>query len=300
MAQSLRQLKTRIRATENIKKITKAMEMISVAKLKPIENMLISVGQYFHKIDFIVKSIIASSQDLRHPLLDNRKKGYKTILCVITSDTGLCGMYNNNIIRFSEGFINKYDKRNISLMLIGKKGINHFKKSGIDIIKTYPELHGRYSRDMADDILQQLLNVFLSGNAEEIYIAYTVFESSSKFKPVIEKFLNIELNIPTKYENLEIREENIPGLTVAGGYIFEPGVKILMEEILPVYLLNKLRFIFFNTFASEHAARVISMGEATENAKDLLQNLILIKNKIRQAGITNEIIEVSSAAEALS
>lgn len=282
MAQSLRQIKARIRSVENVKKITRAMEMISVAKFKAAENQLLSSARFSLGVEDLLKKVLSCAKKVDHPLLENRRDKKRIALCLITSDTGLCGVYNNSVIRLAEKFINETGREKIKLIAAGKKGFNHFKKEGMSSPDTYLDLHGHYSVDTAGSILKNLVDIFLSGEADDVYVAYMYFESSARHKPVIEKFLNIESGGAPKTE-----------------YIFEPNADSILEELLPVYLSNKVESFLLNAFVSEHAARMNAMGESTENAKDLLENLILSRNKVRQANITEDLIEISSAAEVL-
>lgn len=280
MALSLRQIKTRIRGIENVSKITHAMEMISIVKLKPAQNQLIPLRRYVFRIEALLKSLLGSAQGFSHPLIKKSAEIKKRLLCVITSDTGLCSTYNNNVIRAAENFINQCGSNDVILITVGRKGWNYFKKKGMEIAYTYLDFHGRYSQDKAGEILQNLERLFVCGVAAEVHIAYARFESSSRYTAIIEKFLNIDADFVGSEE-----------------YIFEPPSNVILNELLPVYISSKLKLIMLNAFVSEHASRAIAMGEATENAKELLTDLTLLRNKLRQANITREIIEVVSSAE---
>lgn len=282
MAQSLKEIKNRIRGIGNVNKVTHAMEMISIAKLRPVRNQLVPARRFYLKIEELLKDLVSGSEGIHHPLLDERKNTGKKAICLITSDTGLCGNYNYDIIRLAEDFIDRNAKDNIILVPVGRKGMVYFKKKGVEIGQAYTELHGRYSEDAANKILECLTDIFLSGKADEVYVAYTYFESASRHRPVIEKLLNVDI----------AQKED-------AGYILEPDIDSILKELVPAYLFNRIKVFILNAFTAEHSVRAVAMGQATENANELLEELTLLRNKIRQAGITKEIMEIVSSAEVL-
>ena len=180
MIQSLRHIKNRIRNIDNVKKVTYAMEMISMAKLRPVQNQLFSFKQYVSKTQTLLNNLLASTRGIDNPFTEERKNKQKIALCLITSDTGLCASYNNNIIRAAISFINRYDKDKIELICIGKKGLNYFKRREAKIANSFIDLHGRYSEEIGAKILGSLTEKFLSRKVDEAYIAYTHFESASR------------------------------------------------------------------------------------------------------------------------
>ncbi len=283
MAESFRRVKARIRSIESTKKMTRAMEMVSVAKLRPVEMTLHNFRVYFLHIEEILGNLLSNFKGVNHELLKPKPAKERILLCVAASDTGLCGIYNNSVIRKAEEFIRQNNKYKIDLIVIGKKGSKYFKKCGFNLIDSYVESYGRYSDDMSDKLTDSLIKAFLSGEADEVYFVYTKFFSASHIQPVAEKILNIEVVRSTQ----EIE------------YLVEPDIERIIEEVLPIYASARIKNILLNTFAAENSSRVIAMHEATDNAKELLDNLVLMRNKMRQADITREIIEVVSAADAL-
>ncbi len=282
MIQSLRQVKSRIKSIQNTHKLTRAMEMISLAKMRSFQKVLPVYKRFFSKLEGMIYDLSASFEISPHPFLRRPDKCKKAALCIITSDTGLCGVYNHNILVAAEDFLLKNNSLKVSMIAIGKKGFVYFKRNGYDVREVYTDLHGRYSEVLADKVSARLVDLFTSGECDEAYVAYTIFESVSHYRPVVVKFLNIEKKLGTKRE-----------------YILEPEADAMLAELLPVYLRNKMRIILLNAFACEHSARAIAMGEATENAEEVLDNLTLVRNKVRQANITKEIIEIISSADAL-
>jgi len=281
MSQSLRNIKLRMKSIENTQKITRAMEMVSAAKLNRVKNTLFLASPYFLKLESMFKDLISASPSYSHPLLEKRDVR-NTVLCLITSDAGLCSVYNYSVIRAAEEFLKNFDKNKVRLVIIGKEGFNHFRNKGFTVIKSYLDLHGKMSEKSVRETLDELVNIFQRRDADEIYVAYTGFNSTLRYRPVIEKFLGIEC---AKRENTD--------------YIIEPDAKSALERMVPKYLFEKMRLIFLNAFTSEHSSRMVAMKTATDNAKELIETLTLLRNKVRQSSITKEVLEIASSAEAL-
>lgn len=282
MGQSLKQIKNRIRSIENTRKVTNAMEMVSVSKLNRIDKMLLSFRPYYQNLEDMFCRLVCSYAQAAHPLLEVRQKKDKIALCVITSDNGLCGLYNQNILRAAEEFIRKQGEEKISLIVVGRKGINYFRKRSMPVLRTYPELNGRFDNQFAGQLCELLIQLFLKQEADEVYAAYTSFKTAITQRAVVERLLSIELE---KAEEVE--------------YILEPDFTGVLDKMVKAYISNKVRMILLQAFTAEHAARAISMKTATDNAKELLDDLVMVRNKVRQANITQEIMEIISSAEAL-
>lgn len=282
MIRSLKQIKNRIRSIENTKKVTGAMEMISVAKLNRIENVLYQIRPYFSRLESVLHNFIDNTGPYTNPFLVERSHKNKIGLCVITSDSGLCGAYNNDIIYLAEKFIKEQSKDRVKLIVIGKRGANYFRKQEMDVLNSYIGLNGKYSEKIAVEIAVALIDVFLSQEVDEVYIAYSHYKTAMVRNPVIKKVLNVEVNSGRKIE-----------------YILEPDKDKILENILFKYIFMQIRISILEAFTSEHAARIVAMKTATDNAKELLDGLILLRNKVRQANITQEIMEIISSSEAL-
>ncbi|MDD5085668.1 MAG: ATP synthase F1 subunit gamma [Candidatus Omnitrophica bacterium] len=283
MTQSLRDIKRRIRSVEGTAKITRAMEMVSVSKLRRTENTLFLSKPYFARMGLLLSNLLAQAgNQARHPFLEEKKENGSFALFLVASDTGLSGVHNENIIRFADSFISRRGKDKLELIVMGRKAFKHFNKIGVPIRKSYLNLYGRYSTGMEKEIADTLAGMFLSGEVGEVYAAYTHFESALRHKPVVEKLLSLP-----------------PHAGYDADYITDPGVDGILEKLLPRYLTAKVKMIILEAFVAEHSARTISMKSATDNAEELLDSLVLLRNKVRQAAITKELIEVISAAEAL-
>jgi F-type H+-transporting ATPase subunit gamma len=281
MTDSLRNLKLRIKSIENTRKITRAMEMVSASKLTRTRSALFMERPYFSKLETMMTRV-ASSAGRRGGFFDNKKMSGKVALGLVTSDAGLCSVYNYAVIRLAEDFIKMRGPDNVSLIAIGREGFNYFAKHGMRAIASHVELYGRYSNRTALDLYKEITDLFTANKVDEAYIAYTHFTSTLRLKPTLVKLLNIECE--------KGNDE---------GYILEPDTDKFLEKIVPAYLFEKIRLLLLDAFTSEHASRMIAMKMATDNAHELIDSLTLLRNKARQAAITKDILEVVMSAEAL-
>ncbi|MCX5706799.1 MAG: ATP synthase F1 subunit gamma [Candidatus Omnitrophica bacterium] len=282
MVQTLKQIKNRIRSITSTRKVTSAMEMIAVNKLNRMSGTLSNLRPFALKLESLFYRLIQGREDIKNPFLARREPVKNTLLCVFTSDNGLCSVYNNNVIRAAEEFIRKTRREKVKLVVIGKKGFSYFKNRGFSILYSYIGLNGRYSLKISDEITTKLCDIFLSGEADEVYLAYTYFYNAAVLKPTVVKFLEIK---PQEEQKID--------------YIFEPDIKGILEKLIPEYISTKMRLVILEAFTSEHASRAVAMKKATDNAEELLGKLVLLRNKVRQANITREILEIISSAEAL-
>jgi len=281
---SVRQLKKRIKSVESTRKIARAMEMVSSTKLRKIGEKVNAMRPYADHMEEILKNVVAAAEDLRHPLTEKRAERKNVILCVIASDSGLCGSYNVNLLRLVDGFIRNNPGVNVAIVPVGKKGLSYCRMRKRNITRSFIGLNGRYQEDVIDQITAYLYERFITREADEVHIAYTRFETTVRHHPAIEKFLNIDPQPSQKNHN---------------NFIFEPDQAAIFDEALQEYLVLKMRAAVLQAFVCEHSARVVAMSMAKENAVELLEQLILLQNKIRQALITKEITEVVTAVEAL-
>jgi F-type H+-transporting ATPase subunit gamma len=282
--ESLRDLRRRIRTVQTTQQITRAMEMVSAAKLKRAQNQLESSRPYAQKMEELLKNLSGVAQKYSHPLFEKRE-GEKIALVIFTSDRGLCGSFNSNVLRKADAFLEAHKDKEVILTCIGKKGFMYFRKKDWKIRSQYLELGGNLSKRTTKEITSQLVNLFLYQEADEIYLLYTKFVSAMTHRVMLEKFLNIE------------KDKKVKEIFV--DYIFEPAAEQIFEALLPTYCFTKIQMALADSFASEHGARMISMGAATENAEEMIDQLTLQRNKARQASITKEMLEIVSGAEAL-
>ncbi|MDD4908000.1 MAG: ATP synthase F1 subunit gamma [Candidatus Omnitrophica bacterium] len=282
MSQSLKTIKTRLRSIEGARKVMSAMEMMAAAKLNRVNRVFYLLKPYFSSLESLMNSLIASVPVLPGVFFQKRGDDLDTVLCLMTSDTGLCGSYNNNVIRAAEEFIRETGKERVRLILVGKKGFTYFRKHDVQILNSYIGFNGRYNEKSADEIMQFIIGQYLNGKIGQVYASYTQFKTALQVKPVIKKILPME---------------NPSGMKV--DYIFEPDIEAIFRRLIPRYLTVSFRLLLLESFASEHSSRVVAMKTATENAGELMDALTLLRNKVRQANITQEIMEIVSSVEAL-
>ncbi|KPL03770.1 MAG: hypothetical protein AMJ90_03135 [candidate division Zixibacteria bacterium SM23_73_2] len=283
--QALREIRRRIRTVQNTQQITKAMKMVAAARLKKAQSNVESSRPYAKKLDLLLKNLSRAKTSFYHPLFEKREKIKKTLLFLITSDRGLCGPFNANIFKEAKSFLEDYEKDQVGLVIVGKKGFNHFRREKWEIVQSYPGLEGKVTASQLKSITNILIELFLSNKYDQVYTLYTQFLNPATFKVTLEKFLNIEPE--NKEKKLQI------------DYIFEPNVEEIFDVLLPRYCINRVQMALFESFASEHGSRMTAMSAATKNAEEMIEELTLIRNKLRQAAITKEMLEIASGAEAL-
>lgn len=283
---TLRDLRRRIKSVQGTQQITKAMEMVAAAKLRKAQSKVESSRPYASKMQAMLDNLTQASASLAHPLFEKREVK-KLGLVVVTSDRGLCGSYNHNVIHEVDKFLKGYQKDEIVLTIIGRKGYIYYLKRPWEIRLKYIGLAGDLILTEVKNITNDLVTLFLSKEVDEIHFIYTKFLSAVSHKVITEKFLNIESQVETKDEGSYV------------DYIFEPGPEKIFGSLLPNYCMTKVQMALAESFASEHGSRMISMGAATQNAEEMIDHLTLVMNKLRQASITKEMLEITTGAEAL-
>jgi F-type H+-transporting ATPase subunit gamma len=283
--ESLKILRRRIRSVSSTMQLTRAMELVSAAKLRKAQTKLVSSRPYASKMQTILENLSSASTALTHPLFDKREVKHKGLV-IISSDRGLCGSYNVNVFRKAEEFLSQESKDKIKLVLIGKKGFYHYRRRPYEIRLKYIDLGGKLELTRTKEITANLVNLFLSREVDEIFLLYTKFLTVTSYRAALDKFLNIE--------RLEDKEEK--GCLQ---YIFEPSAETLFDNLLPRYCHTRVQIALSEAFASEQGSRMIAMGAATRNAEEMIDQLTLFRNKARQAAITKEMVEIASGAEAL-
>ncbi len=282
MIQNLRQIKSRIRGIENTRKITRAMEMVSSAKLSRVKSAMLSNRAYLSGIEGILNDSVTAEYASTHPLLAKKERVKTLVLCVISADTGLCGPYNQNIIRHAERFVSLERDKYVKLVTVGREAYNYFSRRGFHVAHRYSGLNGRFSAVVSDELSSDIVKMYQNGEADEIHIAHTRFSVKLRHAPVIEKFLNMEIRGVGHMD-----------------YIYEPGQEEILSSIIPKYISLRMRAIILEAFTSEHSSRMLAMKTATDNADDLIDTLTLLRNKARQSAITKEVLEIALSAEAL-
>ncbi|HEV8128042.1 MAG TPA: ATP synthase F1 subunit gamma [Candidatus Eisenbacteria bacterium] len=281
---TLREIRHRIRSVRNTAQITKTMEMVSAAKLRRAQTAVESARPYAKLLNEVLQNLAqASSGDVLHPAFVRREVKTRALI-LITSDRGLAGAFNANLVRTAEARIRETG-RPARLVLLGKKGYAYFRRRNADILAFRDDMGGVADWKYAEALSRDLLERFLSGEIDEVDLVTT------KFKSALSREITLETLLPLG----ALREAGAP----ARDYIFEPGPEEILARIVPYFLAMRIYTALAESAASEHGARMIAMGSATKNANEMIQNLTLHMNRTRQATITREIVEIVAGAEAL-
>ena len=291
---SLKEVKERIVSVKNTQQITKAMKMVAAAKLKRAQNRIDQMRPYSIKLSNLLANITATLGDDDLPNVYGTQREAKNVLIVlVTSDRGLCGGFNSNVVKAVNALIQeKYAAQaatgNVTLLPIGKKGYDGFRKGKLPIISEYFEIMGKLNFDDAKSAAEYAMNSFIDGTYDVVEIAY------NEFKNVATQILKTNQFLPT------VAAETEDAVDSNSDYIFEPNKAELVAELIPKALKIEFYKALLDSNAAEHGARMTAMDKATENADELLKELKLTYNRTRQAYITTEILEIVGGAEALS
>lgn len=286
---TIREYTKKIKSFKNTQKITRTMKMVSASKLRKANSAQLSAKRYEEKLEALLLRLISQIDDSKHPVLHQRSGAVQSIhLIIFSSDRGLCGGYNNNLIKHIDSWIeeNLQPGQTIRLSFCGRKGFQKLSKL-YDMEEYFEDSTVKPSPDDAKTITNNILETFLNGKYDTVYFAYNLFNSPISQEPVVEQFL------PLDPENL--LEADLAFVDT----IFEPTKEELLNRLLPQYLQFKVFYTLLENAAGEHGARMTAMDNATRNTSDLIDEYTLIRNRIRQAAITTELIEIISGAEAL-
>ncbi len=289
---TLRDIKSRIKGVKNTQQITKAMKMVAAARLRRAQENIVNAKPYSRKITEMLQHLLNVEKNFSNPLFIERE--VKNIsLIVVTSDRGLCGGFNMNIIRKAEEMINDqfadYLKSgNLMLYCVGKKGNDHFTKRNFKVEGSYPGIFSNLKFEFASGLIKDLTSKYISGETDKILVIY------NEFKSVIQQKTTVEQLFPIKPFEAKVNE---PVQDI--DYIYEPDRISIINKLLPKHLNAQMWTALLDSYAAELGARMTAMDMATENAKELIRSLNLTYNKVRQASITKEILEIVSGANAL-
>ncbi len=282
-----REIRNRIRSVKNIQQITRAMEMVAASKLKRAQELVQAAGPYAEKLRTLMGEVGSSTSGVSHPLLVERPVE-RTCVVVMTSDKGLCGAYNSNIIGKAMEFIKPLNPQSVRLALIGKKANDFFKKRSYEILKYWPFPAHEIEVPFVAEVARFLAEGYERGDFDRVALFYTKFKSAM-------------VTVPTQIQLLPLQSafgEDDGKNGMGALYIFEPTAEELLQKLLPKYLQNQVYLAFVEAAASEQGNRMVSMRNATGNADEMIRTLTLNYNKVRQASITREILEVVSGADA--
>src|SRR5437870_5561808 len=281
---SLKELRRRIRSVKSTQQITKAMEMVAAAKLRRAQARALAARPYAAKLTGMLANLSGAAAELDHPLFKAREVK-STALVLVTSDRGLAGAYNTNLIRAADQRLRRAPAGSIQLVLLGKKGRDYFRRRKYPILGTYVDLPAEANLDFVRRLTQELIDHFVAGTVDRVEIQYTQFLSALNRRVVTEVFVPVGGG-----ERKGAGDSNI---------IFEPDAATIFAELLPRYATAKLFAAVADSLASEHSSRMVAMGSARKNAGELVDALTLQRNRLRQATITKEISEIVGGAEAL-
>jgi F-type H+-transporting ATPase subunit gamma len=286
----LKDIRNRIVSVKSTRQITSAMKMVSAAKLKKAQDRVVQIRPYANKLKDVLAEV-SSGLDKNHKgIYNTQRKVEKVLIVLIASNRGLCGAFNANICKKAFSVINeKYSDlsaEQIKFVCIGKKANDYVKKLGYEIVLTGNELFDNLSFESSVEYSTYLMEEFKNGNFDKIELVYNSFKNAAVHQQTAETFLPMQI---------EADERDNPS-----DYIFEPDMEKIMEEMIPKALRIQFFKAVIDSNAAEHGARMTAMHQATDNASELIKELTLIYNKARQAAITNEILEITSGAEALN
>lgn len=283
---NLKEIRNRISSVSSTMQITSAMKMVSAAKLKKAQDAITAMRPYSDKLTELLQSLSATLDGDSGSTFADQREVKKVLLVAITSNRGLAGAFNSNIIKEVSNLANeKYANQEVSYLAIGKKANDAFKKTN-SVIANKSEVFDALTFDNVAEIAQMLMDKFVEGDFDKIEIVYNKFKNAATQIVMTEQFLPI---VPMEGE----ANSNVD-------YIFEPSKEQIVEELIPKSLKTQLYKSIRDSFASEHGARMTAMHKATDNATELRDQLKLTYNKARQAAITNEILEIVGGAEALN
>lgn len=285
---NLKEVKERINSVSSTQQITKAMKMVAAAKLRRAQDKIVQMRPYSQKLTAILNNISSGSEGTTDIVYAQERQAERVLLIPITSDKGLCGAFNSNVIKATTLELETtYVGKQITVMPIGKKAYDHFKKRSYPLIADFALLFADVSFDNVKVAAEYVMESFAKEHFDKVVLVYNEFKNVATQLVKAEQFLPIE-----KTESVDNRSNQTD-------YIVEPSKKYIIEELVP----NSLKIQFYKAIldsnASEHGARMTAMDKATENANDLLKQLKLVYNRTRQAAITNEILEIVAGAEAL-
>ena len=288
---SLKDVKSKIGGVKKTAQITSAMNMVAASKLRGAQKKMEDFRPYAEKFNQAMSSLSANMESGQFPLMEVRDVQTVEIV-IVTSDRGLCGSFNSHIFRAADKLISQYESegKKVSLVCVGKKGNGFFQKTG-KVRKTYNDIMGSFQMFNARSIAQDIAANFLAGGADKVNVIYGKFMSVAVQQPQMEVLLPVQ-------PELGAAEDAAAG-AAAGDYIYEPSPTEIMDVLLPLYMNVMIYHAMLETGASEHAARMTAMDNATRACKDMIKDLTLLYNKARQAGITAELMDIVGGAEAL-
>lgn len=285
---TLRDIKRRIKAVQSTSKITKAMKMVAAAKFRKAQQRMMEMRPYADRMNSVLSSLAGGAETEVHPLLAKRPR--KTVdVIVLTSDRGLCGAFNSNILRAASAHISKLKKEgfDVNISAIGRKAVDYFKRRNIPLAKTWTGISGRISYSNAQEIAAEIIQRYTDEATDEVILAYNEFKSVVAQNIVVTRLLPLA--------SIEASAETLPVFN----FIYEPSKEDIFNNLLPKNVEIQIFRALLESQAAEEAARMSAMENATKAANDMINSLTLQFNKARQASITKELMDIVGGVEAL-
>ncbi|MEJ2010046.1 MAG: ATP synthase F1 subunit gamma [Acidobacteriota bacterium] len=282
---TLRDIRHRIGSVRNTKQITRAMKMVAASKLRRSQERIYSARPYANEMMDLLESLAGRLEQEEHPLLARRPEK-KILLVVVTADRGLCGAFNANLLRTAESYIRERGPDKVSLVAVGRKGRDFFRRRSVKITAEYVNIFRQLAFSHAKDLADKIIELYTKESVDAVDFVYNEFKSMMTQNVKVERYLPVEPIVPPPGEFLV-------------DYIYEQLPAEILKVLLPRYVEVQVFRALLESQAAEYAARMTAMDSATNNADELIETLRLKLNRLRQAGITKEIIEVVSGAQAL-
>jgi F-type H+-transporting ATPase subunit gamma len=282
-------IRRRIRSVKSTQQITRAMKFVAAAKLRKAQAQTFAVRPYARRMFQVIHHLAMRVPDRSHPLLEDRGEG-RILLVMVSGDKGLCGAYNANLIKAAYEFMEKHRESEVVLEVVGKKANEHFRRRNYPILKSFLDRLAKVDLALAEEVSEPLTQGFLEGRFDRVYLLYNQFRSVMQQQITVEQLLPITA--------LEVEEEP-PPFPPGVDYIYEQPRESIYRDLFPQHVLVQVYRALVESTASEHGARMAAMEAATKNAGEMIDRLTLFRNRVRQATITRELIEIVSGAAAL-
>jgi len=285
---TLRDIRNKISAVKKTQQITKAMNMVSAAKLRGAQQRMEGFRPYAQAFNLMLGNMASRVEPESHPFFQKTEPVTRVGLVLMTADRGLCGSFNVNLINTAVKFMREKEAAGIdvSLICVGRKGRDFFRRRKIEMAAQYVDVWNKFDFSNAVTVAREIMNVFLSGEVQEVHLIYATF-------------INMAVQKPKLVQLLPIQPEEAVEAGPTLEYLFEPPMEQFLEFLLPKYINVQVYHGFLENSASEHAARMTAMDNAQSNCKEMITNLTLVMNKARQAAITKELMDIVGGAEAL-
>jgi len=289
---SLKSIRTQIASKKSTQKITRAMKLVSAARLRGAQDAIVAARPYANALVEVIAQVAARAGAEAHPLLERRAPARITLV-PITSDRGLAGGFNANIIRAVQKFTSEHPDAQLGLEIVGKKGRDYYRRRKVTVKHELPAATGATADELARQVASIVVDAFVNGQTDAVYLVYNEFKSAVQQRVVVEPLLPVT--------HAQVTPGGAPTATETTpiDFLYEPSKKELLDVLLPQFIQSQVHRALLESVASEFGARMTAMESATNNAKEMIADLTLKYNRVRQAAITKELMEIVSGAEAL-